>query len=32
MEFVFADRSDTEEILYFIKELAAYEQMLVLYS
>lgn len=28
MEFVFADRSDTEEILYFIKELAAYEQML----
>ena len=28
MEFVFADRSDTEEILYFIKELAAYEKML----
>ncbi len=28
MEFVFADRSDTEEILYFIKELADYEQML----
>ena len=28
MEFIFAERSDTEEILYFIKELADYEHML----